>query len=367
MVPGRREFASYLETTTPARCLMMTSATAQPAAALYLSYLARAITALLLLQSAPAQQTPDQTLALYSGQTVSSVEVAGQPGVTFESVRNLITVKQGSPLTQTEVDTSIKALKERGGFQGAHVDIEPEADGVRVEFILQPAVYVSMYEFPGAVKEFPYSRLLQVANYQSQAPYSSTDVQQAVDALVQFFREQGYFLAEVRSEVVPDANHALAIVVFHTDLGVRARFGKIDISGATPQQTQYLQRELRTVMARIRGDSLKPGMKYSYNRLQGATRHLQAALVKQDYLAASVKLISANYDVNTNRADITFQATSGNIVRVRAVGAHVWTRTLHNLVPMYQEGTVNDELISEGQQNILSYFQPRATSTPRSM
>jgi outer membrane protein insertion porin family len=341
---------------------MMTSATARLAAALYfrpLSCLGGAITALLLLQSAPAQQLPDQTLALYSGQTVSSVEVAGQPGVTFDSLRNLITVKQGNPLTQDDVDTSIKALRDRGGFQGAHVDIEPAADGVRVEFILQPAVYVSMYEFPGAVKEFPYSRLLQVANYQSQAPYSSTDVQQGVDALVQFFREQGYFLAEVRSEVVPDANHGLATVVFHSDLGARARFGKIDIAGATPQQTQYLQRELRTIMARIRGDSLKPGMKYSYNRLQGATRHLQAALVKQDYLAASVKLISANYDVNTNRADITFQATSGNIVRVRAVGAHVWTRTLHNLVPMYQEGTVNDELISEGQRNILSYFQAK--------
>ncbi len=101
-------------------------------------------------------------------------------------------------------------------------------------------------------------------------------------------------------------------------------------------------------MARIRGDSLRTGMKYSYNRLQGAPRHLQAALVKQDYLAASVKLISANYDASTNRADITFQATSGNIVKVRAVGAHIWTRTMHNLVPMYQEGTVNDELITEG-------------------
>ena len=77
-----------------------------------------------------------------------------------------------------------------------------------------------MYEFPGAVKEFSYARLLQVANYQSQSPYSVTDVQQANDALVHFFREQGYFLAEVRSEVVTDGAHGLATIIFHTDLGV---------------------------------------------------------------------------------------------------------------------------------------------------
>jgi outer membrane protein assembly factor BamA len=144
----------------------------------------------LMLALATAQQPPsDQTLSLYIGQTVSSVEVAGQPDVTFDSVRNLIMVKQGQPLTQNDVDATIKALQERGGFQNAHLDIEPAADGVQVKFILQPAVYVAMYEFPGAIKEFSYSRLLQVANYQSQAPYSLTDVQQADAALVQFFRE----------------------------------------------------------------------------------------------------------------------------------------------------------------------------------
>ncbi len=189
---------------------MIKSATTRPAASSYsraVGCLVATITAfVLMLAFAAAQQPPpDQTLSLYLGQTVSSVEVAGQPDVTFDSIRNLITVKQGQPLTQNDVDATIKALQERGGFQNAHLDIEPAADGVRVEFILQPAVYVAMYEFPGAVKEFSYSRLLQVANYQSQAPYSSTDVQQADTALVQFFREQGYFLAEVRSEVVTDS------------------------------------------------------------------------------------------------------------------------------------------------------------------
>ena len=83
-----------------------------------------------------------------------------------------------------------------------------------------------------------------------------------------FFRQHGYFLAEVRSEVEPESDFGLVNVVFHTDLGVRAKIGKINLAGASPEETNYLQRKLRSVMARLRGDSLKPGMRYSYNRLQ---------------------------------------------------------------------------------------------------
>jgi hypothetical protein len=44
------------------------------------------------------------------------------------------------------------------------LDLRPEQDGVRVVFILQPAIYFGMYQFPGA-ERFSYARLIQVANY----------------------------------------------------------------------------------------------------------------------------------------------------------------------------------------------------------
>ena len=116
------------------------------------------------------------TTLLLIGQTVASVDIAGRPDVTFESVQDLIAVKPGQPLSQKDVDSSTANLKQRGDFQDVKLDLQPEADGVRVVFILQPAVYVGMYEFPGALKEFPYSRLLQVADYNSQTPYSASDV-----------------------------------------------------------------------------------------------------------------------------------------------------------------------------------------------
>jgi outer membrane protein assembly factor BamA len=304
-------------------------------------------------------QMPNQQPSSFIGQTVAAVDIAGRPNVTLKSVQELIAVKPGQPLSQTDVDASVATLRQRGGFQDVKLDLEPEADGVRVVFILQPAVYVGMYEFPGALKEFSYSRLLQVASYSSQAPYSASDVRQAEDALVKFFRQHGYFLAEVRPEVEPKSDFGLANIVFHTNLGKHAKLGKIDLAGANPQETSYLQRKLRSVMARLRGDSLKPGMRYSYPRLQGATRYLQSALTRQNYITGEVKLVSAEYDAETNRADIVFQVTTGPVVKVTTEGAHVWKRTVRARVPMYQVDAVNDELIKEGQRNLVSYFQAK--------
>ncbi len=320
--------------------------------------LGTALVALALWSSAWAQM-PAQQLSSYLGQTVTSVDIAGRTDVSLASLQGLIEVKSGQPLLQKDVDSTTANLKQRGGFQDVKLDLEPEAEGVRVVFVLEPAVYVGMYEFPGAIKEFAYSRLLQVSGYDSQTPYSPGDVQRAENALVQFFRQHGYFLAEVRPDIEPKSDFGLANIVFHTNLGVRAKLGKISLAGANPEETAYLQKKLRSVLARLRGDSLKPGMRYSYTRLQGATRYLQSALVGQNYITGDVKLVSAEYDSNTNRADIIFQVRTGPVVKVSTEGAHVWRRTLRNLVPMYQQNAINEELIKEGQRNLVSYFQAK--------
>ncbi len=306
-----------------------------------------------------AQNIPSPGVSSYVGQNVSSVDIAGRPDVTLNSVQGLIAVKPNQPLTQDAVNATVTALKDSPGVTDVHVDLQPSADGVQVEFVLRPAMYIGMYQFPGALDPFTYTRLLQVANYNAQTPYSATDINNAEDALTRFYRQHGYFQAEVQSKLNQDQEHGLINVVFQTTLGRRAKLGKIDLEGPTPEETTYLRVKLRTLLARIKGNSLRTGMTYSYGRLQKATSYMQSELGKQDYLAASVKLVSAEYNPDTNRADITFHIETGPRVKIQTTGAHLWKRTAHSLIPIYAENTVNDELVREGQQNILSYFQKK--------
>ena len=300
-----------------------------------------------------------QVLPSYEGQNVTTVELAGQPELNPQALLPLLSQRAGEPFSQSKVDASVAALQQRGGFQAVELEIRPDPEGVRVLFVLQPAIYYGIYEFPGAINRFPYSRLLQVAQYPPRGAYSSVDVAQAQRALETFFQRSGYFLAEVRPEVQIDKVHGLANVIFHTTLNRRARFGQVEISGTTPDETAHLQKVLRSWRARIRGSAIRQGKSYSLRTLENATQYLENDLMKRDHLAGQVKLIGANYDPQTNHADIHFNVTLGPLVHVKVEGAHLWSWTRRRLLPLYQQVGLDPELIQEGRQNLISHFQSK--------
>src|SRR5512142_947381 len=159
------------------------------------------------------QEFPSMPVSSYVGQNVSSVEVAGRPDVTYTSVQGLIALKPNQPLTEQAVNATVNALKASPGVTDVRVNLQPSADGVQVEFVLRPAMYVGMYQFPGGLNEYSYTRLLQVANYNAQTPYSATDIDNAEELLTQFFRQQGFFQAEVTPKLQEDREHGLINVV----------------------------------------------------------------------------------------------------------------------------------------------------------
>src|SRR5206468_1901698 len=117
--------------------------------------------------------------------------------------------------------------------------VDPAPDGVRVQYVLEPAVYFGIFTFPGS-KLYAYSRLIQVTNYPAQSPYNPAEVERDRVALLQFYREQGYFQAEVSSQVQVDAPHAMANVAFPAKLGKRAKFGKVIIQGLPDDEEHHL-------------------------------------------------------------------------------------------------------------------------------
>ncbi len=325
-------------------------------------FLLRRLVACLLLAflvpSLSAQVLNDQQLlGSYIGQKVASVEVAGQPDQTYAKLQNLISVKPGQPLRKADIDATVASLEQKAHISNVTLQVEPEAEGVQVTFVLHPAIYVGMYEFPGATGRYSYSRLLQIAQYPTQAPYSNNDVRHAEDALTRFFQQDGYFESEVHAETVIDHTHDLVNVLFNTTLGRRAKVGQIELQGASADETAYLRGKLHSFMARLKASYLKPGMTFSHYRLTNATRYMESALTKQDYATGTVNLVSANYDPSTNRADVTFHVATGPVVKVQTTGAKLSKGKLRDLVPVYAANSADTDLVNEGGRSIQLYFQ----------
>ncbi len=313
--------------------------------------------------TASPQQAPrtapqvKEVLPSYEGQKVTSLELAGQPDVDIPAMSRLLVQRAGEPFAQSKIDQSVAALRRTGKYQAVELEVRPDPDGVRVLFVLQPAVYFGIYRFPGAMEHFAYSRLLQVSEYPPRGAYTPVDVENARQKLVRFFRRTGYFEAEVQPTIQVDRVHGLANVIYNVNLRRRAKFGQVKIAGPTPEETARLQSELHSVMARLKNSSIREGKTYKLKVLQNAAQYLESTLMKQDHLAAKVRLIGADYDPATNRADIEFNVQPGPVVGVDVKGGHLWSWTKKRLLPLYQQNGLDPELIQEGRQNLISYLQ----------
>jgi outer membrane protein insertion porin family len=300
-----------------------------------------------------------QVLPSYEGQNVSSVELAGQPNLDPKQLLPLLAQQPKQPFSEAKVDQSIAALKQTGKFHDVQLEVRPEPDGVRVLLVLQPASYFGIYTFPGATGTFAYSRLLQISSYPPKGAYSPIDVQNASQALETFFRRSGYFQAEVRPDVRTSPPWGLVNVVFQTKLNRRAKFGEVLIRGTSDQETTHLRGTLHSFWARLRRSAIRPGKTYRMGTVQRATQYIANELGKQGYLGAQVKLAGADYSPASNRANVIYDVNTGPIIHVKVSGAHLWSWDRRKLLPVYQQAGVDPELIQEGRQNLISYFQSK--------
>ena len=300
----------------------------------------------------------EQMLTSFEGQNVSSVIIAGRPDLDIRKLSQLIKQKGNAPFSEQLINESVAALKTSGGFEQVRIQVGPESKGIRVIFILEPAIYFGIFQFPGA-ERFAYARLAQVANYPPEAPFNTEDVEKDRRRLLRFFQQEGYFLAQVSPETSIDTQHHLANIEFHIQLGRNAAFGAIDIQQSAPAEVAALQRSLQTFSARIRGAAIRPGKRYNRSSLDKATQYLTNDLAKHDRLSAQVKLSGAEYHADSNRADIHFDVDPGPLTHVQIVGAHVFRRTEKNLLPVYQGIGVDDASVEEGRQALISYFQAK--------
>ena len=107
----------------------------------------------------PAQQpktapATDSILSSYEGQNVTGIEIAGRPGIDSSQLTPLFQQHAGEPFSRQKVDASIAALKSAGKLSEVQLQVEPEANGVRILLIEEPAIWFGIFEFPGA-KDFP--------------------------------------------------------------------------------------------------------------------------------------------------------------------------------------------------------------------
>ncbi len=312
-----------------------------------------------------AQLAPQAPQKAYEGQNVSYVSLVANPHRDLDPLFAVVTQKAKSPYSQEKIDSSAAALKKAGNFPEVHVKVVPDINGLRVSFLLEPAYYLGVVEFPGAEKQFSYTRLLQVVDLSDEDPYDPTRIPIAEDTMRKFLQHNGFFQAKVHAEPHFDDTHELVDVSFVVDVGKRAKISAVTIQGPDQPQTSRLMHAIHSLRARLVGGLLKPGKPYTPQRVASATSLMRKTLTKQRRLASSIAENPPQFDPATNRVEVSFKVEVGPVVTIRTVGARLTVipflagRQKKKLIPIYSEASVDKDLIEEGQRNLVEYFQKK--------
>jgi outer membrane protein insertion porin family len=319
----------------------------------------------LISASAAAQLAFQAPSSTYDGQQVSTVSLIANPHRDLQTLYRLVTQHPGEPYSQKKIDADAEALQQAGKFPKVEVSVVPEVAGLRVEFLLEPAYYVGVVEFPGATKSFSYTRLLQTADLSDEDPYDPSRIPVAEKALESFLRRNGFFQADVRPQPAIDDAHQLVNVDFAINLGTRARIASVDIEGPDDAEKSRLLHAIQSLRARLLRGLLKSGKPYSSSLIATATNLMKRTLTGRHRLASSVKENPPKYDPQTNRVAVSFKVEVGPVVTIRTEGAKLSvipflaSRQMKKLVPIYSEGTVDQGLVEEGQRNLSDFFQKK--------
>ncbi|HZL65699.1 MAG TPA: outer membrane protein assembly factor BamA [Candidatus Limnocylindrales bacterium] len=291
-------------------------------------------------------------LSKYQGVTVHAIEFRGIKGTNPEMLRQLLVQKTGEPLDRDKIRASLRVLYATGRFSTLQVEAEPnQQKGLSLVFVATENYFngdVKVDGAPAKTNPKPH-QLVESSKLDLGATFSQESVDRSVERMLKVMADNGYYKATITYDLIPHDDTRQMDINFHVVPGERARVGEVTIEGDTgipPDKVRSLTK-------------LKSGDKVKQEHVARALERLRQKYQKNDHLEAQVSLIDRHYHPDTNRLDYVFKAEEGPTVAISADGAKISNRELKKLVPVYQENSVDDDLLNEGRRNMRDYLQTK--------
>lgn len=292
----------------------------------------------------------------YEGKTVAELhfEPAAQPLAAAELSR-VVAISPGATLHLADVRTAIQRLYSTGEYDNIEVDAQPASGGVSLIFRTTSQWFVGPVDAKGKIHAPPNAnQLAGAARLEMGAPFNDSDVHTAVEKLQDLLQRNGLYRSTVTPQVVRDPRHQQVSITFQVDSGKRARYTLPNITGDTKIPSAKVARA-----AKYKEILFFPWKEVTQANTESGLQNIRAKYQKQDRMTATVTLDHTDYLPAENRVRPTIQADGGPKVKIEADGAKVSKTLLKRYVPVYDEGTVNEDLLVTGARNLRDYFQNR--------
>jgi outer membrane protein insertion porin family len=285
---------------------------------------------------APAAQAP-----------IVQVRIVTEDGRVLSESPSGITVEIGKPLDKDEVAQSIRLLYGTGDYADLKAVITPVGNGLRLDFVVRENLFFNRVIIEGLTAPPSDSSAAAAMQLTLGRPFRQEDVDKGLDHLRDLLKDEGLYTAQVLAENEPHPDkHAMDIIV-HVKSGPRARVESIQLQNAT----EYRDAE---ILSRLK---MKAGDEVTTARIQRGTGRIRKFLVKKGRLSARASVRRGEYNAEKNTIPLELEVSEGPQVEVIVTGAKFSGGELHRLIPIYQEGAVDTDLLEEGKRNLLERLE----------
>ena len=288
------------------------------------------------------------------GKTIAKIayDPVRQP-VSDADLKRVQTLTSGSRYSTKSVGETIDRLFATGAYLDIRVEAQDTPAGIVVTFHTKAASFTGHLAIKGKVAGAPSrAALLGAGDFRLGAPFDPDALNDAQKSIEQLLLSNGLYGSTVHLDSQIDVDSNLATITATVHEGKRARYDPPELKGdlKLPDSTIFKATGWRVIL-------IHRWRKMSQSLTAKGVENVHKQYQKKDRLQATVDLAGIEYDDRTNRARPTLNIDAGPKISLKPVEAKVSKGEMKKLVPIYEEGAIDDDLLFEGARNLRDHFQ----------
>ena len=297
---------------------------------------------------ASAQSGPGAEESLL-GQTVSAVRVVEDPAHVLAENASDLPVAAGRPLERDALRDSLRRLYATGRYSDIAAKAYPAPAGLRVDFLVRLNSFIGDVRFEGLQEPPSGAQAIGVLRLGLGERFRPAELDHGLARVGLLMRENGFYGAVFNPEIRPRPGTQLVDITVAVETGARARLGPIGVANPTSYRSDEF----------IRASRLKPRQPLTAARLEKGAERVRDWLFRRGFYAARVTASPGEYNDASKTVPITLEVSAGSPVKLEVTGAKLSSSRIRQLVPVFQEASVDEDLLAEGRRNIRDYFERR--------
>ncbi len=280
---------------------------------------------------------------------VSAIRIVDQSGEVLEENAAGLPLQVNQPFTLEAERQSLRQLYRTGLYADIVAQATNAPDGLQLDFVVRRNFFVSAVKVNGLHEPPSDSVAVSSMRLVLGEPFLESDMPAALDRLKGALEDEGLYQAKLTYHLVPHPQTRQMDIIVDVVPGQRAFVGKINLIN----QSSFTDMEIRDRL------NFKPKTKVTSEALERSVENSRKWLIARGYLGARVSVVRGAYEPDTNQVALQASVFAQLKVRVQVLGTKISDSTLRSLLPIYEEGAVDEDLLQEGRRNLRDYLERR--------